>query len=198
MHLLLLPSFPLSIHTLPHPTELSQTSPSFIINTIGHTNMNISISSCNNPTNTRHNIRLLNLATIQGPYHAEHIYYQYRQWTRFQCIQPERQLHHRGRTSSGQPHGTKKDRFLGGTVQGLNVVLSNRSSRNGNSYCRNGAMDAKEEMVVLSYPMQFSSALWSICFWHKLHRVEHIVSPHMDKLPVALGRGWLCTRTGLG
>jgi len=77
-------------------------------------------------------------------------------------------------------------------------VLSNRSSRNGNGHCRNGVMDAKEEMVILPYPMQFSSALQSICFWHKLHRVGCVVSPHMDKLSVVPGRGWLCTRTGLG
>jgi len=155
----LLPSSPLSIYTLLRPAELSQTSSSFIINAIGHTNMNISFSSCNNSTNARHNIWPLNSVTIRGPHHAEHIRYWYRQWTGLQCIQLEHQLHHCGRTGSGQPHGTEKDRSLGGTMRGLNAVPSNRRSMNGNSHRRNGVMDAREEMFVLFYPMQFSLAL---------------------------------------
>jgi len=112
----LLPSSPLSIHILPRPTELSRTYSSFIIDAIGHTNMNISISSCDNPTNMRHNTRPLNSATIRGPHCAEHILRRYRRWTSPRRIQPEHQLHHSGRTGSGQPHGTEKDRFLGGTA----------------------------------------------------------------------------------
>jgi len=83
-------------------------------------------------------------------------------------------------------------------MQGLNAVLSNRSSGNGNGHRRNGVMDAKEETVILPYPMQFLLALQSICFWCKLHGVGRVVSPRMDELPVVPGRGWLCTRTGLG
>jgi len=152
-----LPSSPLSIYTLPCPAELSRTSPSFIIDPIGHTNTNISISNCDNSTNARHNIRPLNSATICGPHRAEHIRRRYRQWTRLRCIQPEHQLHHCGRTSSGQPHGTEKDWSLGGTAR---AVPSNRNSGNGNRHRRNGAMDAREETFVLPYPMQFSLALW--------------------------------------
>ena len=158
MHLPLLPSSPLSIYTLPCLAELSRTSPS-IINAIGHTNTNISISSCDDSTNARHNIRPLNSATIRGPHRAEHIRRRYRQWTRLRCIQPEHQLHHCGRTGSGQPHGTEKDWSLGGTARGLNAVPSNRNSGNGNRHRRNGAIDARAETFVLPYPMQFSLAL---------------------------------------
>jgi len=142
----LLPSSPLSIHILPRPAELSRAFP-FIIDAFGHTNTNISISSCDNPTNKRRNIRPLNLATIRGPHRADHIRRRYRRWARLRHIQPEHQLHHSGRTGSVQPRGTEKYHFLGGTARGSNAVLSNRSSVNGNSHRRNGAMDAKEGNV---------------------------------------------------
>jgi len=140
------------------PTKLSRIFP-FSIDAFGHTNTNISISSCDNSTYTGHNIRPLTSATIRGPHRTEHTRRRYRRWTGLQRIRPEHQLHHSGRTGSGQPYSTEKYRSLGGTARGSNTVLSNRSGGNGKSHRRNGAMDAKEETFVLPYPMQFSLAL---------------------------------------
>ena len=53
---------------------------------------------------------------MRGPYCTEHILSRCRRWTGLRCIQPKHLLDCSGRTGSGQPHVTERDRFLGGTA----------------------------------------------------------------------------------
>ena len=141
-----LPS-PLSIHILPCPTEPSRMSfPSSPTQLVIQTRT-FPLPAAMIPQTRLEQYLAAQPGAMRGPYCAEHIRRRRRWWTGLRCIQPKHLLDCSGCTGSGQLHVADKDRFLGGTVRGLNAVPSKSSSRNGNGRRGNGTMDAKEGNV---------------------------------------------------